>query len=219
MQFEFIAGNLALDFANTVHDYGASVSEDDLKSGSELVRWARQAGLLSERESQELYRQAGANLGPAATGFQRSLRLRRLVYEVFSDLSHGGRPRPGALAALNSYFKQAMAAVSIQRVRDRYELGWEENAFGLDRVLWAVTRSAMDLLTSERLGRIRQCAGDTCTWLFLDTSRNGMRRWCDMEACGNRAKVRRFRQRVKTEARHARPRLERGDARRRARET
>jgi predicted RNA-binding Zn ribbon-like protein len=38
---------------------------------------------------------------------------------------------------------------------------------------------------------VRECSGDTCGWLFVDTSRNHSRRWCDMEDCGNRAKARR----------------------------
>jgi predicted RNA-binding Zn ribbon-like protein len=48
-----------------------------------------------------------------------------------------------------------------------------------------------DLLTSGDLDRVGQCADDRCGWLFLDVSRNGSRRWCSMEACGNRAKARR----------------------------
>lgn len=207
MQFEFLAGNLALDFANTVHDWGASDPGDDLKVFSDLVGWARQAGLVNEQESRELDRSAQANPGAAAADLRRALRLRELIYEVFSGLARGVRPQPVTLAGLNSYFKQAMAQVSIRGVGDRYELGWEGSNRSFDRVLWAVTRSAMDLVTSERLGRVRQCAGDICSWLFLDTSRNGLRRWCDMQACGNRAKVRRFRQRGKSAARQARPRL------------
>ncbi|WP_084432964.1 CGNR zinc finger domain-containing protein [Kibdelosporangium aridum] len=53
-------------------------------------------------------------------------------------------------------------------------------------------REAIDLVGSTRL---RQCAGDNCALLFLDTSRPGKRRWCSMERCGNRNKVREFRSR------------------------
>jgi len=54
-----------------------------------------------------------------------------------------------------------------------------------------VVRSAAELLTSDLVDRVRECHGDDCTWLFLDQSRNRSRRWCSMESCGNRAKVRR----------------------------
>jgi predicted RNA-binding Zn ribbon-like protein len=45
------------------------------------------------------------------------------------------------------------------------------------------------------LERVRECANHDCGWLFLDLSRNRSRKWCDMSSCGNRAKVRRFRER------------------------
>ena len=65
----------------------------------------------------------------------------------------------------------------------------------LDAVLWHVARSAAELLTSGDLGRVRGCASEECGWVFLDTTRNRSRRWCDMKECGNREKARRFYQR------------------------
>ena len=64
----------------------------------------------------------------------------------------------------------------------------------LGPVLDPVVRSATDLLTSDAVTRIGCCADETCGWLFLDTTRSRTRRWCDMKQCGNRNKVRRFRQ-------------------------
>jgi predicted RNA-binding Zn ribbon-like protein len=65
----------------------------------------------------------------------------------------------------------------------------------LDRMLWPLAHSAAELLASSERARVRLCEGEDCGWLFLDTSRNGARHWCDMKDCGNRAKVRRFRER------------------------
>jgi predicted RNA-binding Zn ribbon-like protein len=62
-----------------------------------------------------------------------------------------------------------------------------------DAVLTPVVRAAVDLLTSKTAGRLGICADSTCAWVFLDTTRGRTRRWCDMKACGNRNKVRRFR--------------------------
>jgi predicted RNA-binding Zn ribbon-like protein len=55
----------------------------------------------------------------------------------------------------------------------------------VDRVL----ASAVDLLTHGPLDRVGSCP--RCGWLFVDTSKNGRRRWCSMAVCGNREKVRR----------------------------
>ncbi|MCL4370559.1 MAG: CGNR zinc finger domain-containing protein [Chloroflexi bacterium] len=64
-------------------------------------------------------------------------------------------------------------------------------------MLWPVARSAGELLTSSELGRVRKCAGYPCGRLFLDTSRNQSRRWCDMKSCGNLAKARRHYARIR----------------------
>ncbi|MBI4413448.1 MAG: CGNR zinc finger domain-containing protein, partial [candidate division NC10 bacterium] len=74
---------------------------------------------------------------------------------------------------------------------------WTGDGQRLDRMLWAVTRSAADLLTSGELAAVRECEAETCAWLFMDRSRNRSRRWCDMKACGNRAKARRHYERKK----------------------
>jgi predicted RNA-binding Zn ribbon-like protein len=55
-----------------------------------------------------------------------------------------------------------------------------------------LAQAACDLMTSGMLDRLRACGSETCRWLFLDTSKNHTRRWCDMKICGNRMKARRF---------------------------
>jgi predicted RNA-binding Zn ribbon-like protein len=189
--FEFVAGNLALDFANTVHSHGLADPQDDLKTHGDLVAWVRQAGLLSEAESQQALRGAKNS----TTDFRRFLRLRELVYALFSRLARGAKPAPDTLAGFSTCLGEVSAQPLVRRVKDGYELVWQTGEDPVARALGEITRSASDLLTSEKLRRVRQCAGESCSWLFLDTSRNGKRRWCDMQACGNRFKVRRFRQR------------------------
>ena len=86
------------------------------------------------------------------------------------------------------------ASARLRLAQDGEEFRWDwDDEEALDRMLWPVARSAGELLTSDRLGQVRVCAADDCDWLFLDTSRNGSRRWCDMRVCGNRSKVRRYR--------------------------
>ena len=62
-------------------------------------------------------------------------------------------------------------------------------------VLAAVARDAVEILAGPRAGRIRECAAHDCHLVFLDTSRPGSRRWCAMERCGNRQKVKDIRRR------------------------
>jgi predicted RNA-binding Zn ribbon-like protein len=51
----------------------------------------------------------------------------------------------------------------------------------------------MSLLTSDAMEHVHACKSETCRWVFLDTSKNHSRRWCDMKICGNRMKARRVR--------------------------
>ena len=62
-------------------------------------------------------------------------------------------------------------------------------------LLIRVVDSAADALILGELARVRRCADPRCARVFLDATKNGRRRWCDMTACGNRAKAARHRQR------------------------
>ncbi|CAM5478154.1 hypothetical protein STENM327S_08341 [Streptomyces tendae] len=72
--------------------------------------------------------------------------------------------------------------------------GWAPGATG-PRLLSTVARDAIELLTGPHADRVRECGAHNCYLLFVDTSRPGRRRWCAMEHCGNREKVRAHRAR------------------------
>jgi len=58
-----------------------------------------------------------------------------------------------------------------------------------------LARAAARLVESTTLSRVRACAADDCKWWFVDDTKNHSRRWCEMKTCGNRAKLRRYRER------------------------
>jgi predicted RNA-binding Zn ribbon-like protein len=121
----------------------------------------------------------------AGTGsLVRARALRRAVYEVFRPIAEGAVPGADALAALQSFHADAVAGAQLV---PGYELAWN------DDVLGPIAVAAVDLLRTGPLDRVSVCAA--CPWLFLDTSRNHSRRWCSMDDCGARAKMRRYRAR------------------------
>ncbi|TMF35809.1 MAG: hypothetical protein E6I26_09495 [Chloroflexi bacterium] len=67
----------------------------------------------------------------------------------------------------------------------------------MDDALARIAEPVVRALGTGHDDRIRICANDTCQWLFYDESRTGQRRWCNMATCGNRAKARRHRERLK----------------------
>jgi predicted RNA-binding Zn ribbon-like protein len=67
---------------------------------------------------------------------------------------------------------------------------------GLEVPRWQAALSAISLLVSPALHRVKECADDRgCGWLFLDTTRNGSRQFCFSTECGNRARQMRYRAR------------------------
>ena len=101
---------------------------------------------------------------------------------------------------LNGELAGAMSRSQVVPTDNGFTWLWAEGGKALDCVIWPIARSAADLLTEGPLAAIRRCEGRDCGWIFLDTSRNRTRRWCDMRICGNRAKARRHHERVKAGA-------------------
>ena len=190
MDFEFLGGNLALDFTNSVHNHGAEDCGDDLTSAADWVEWAAQAKLLSSTEARELRRSADESR------FRRALKLRELLYALFSAAAEGTKPDAASLREFQALYRETLRQLELRPTGSHYQLAWPSAMNPLDRLLHEIVRSAGELLTSDALARVRQCSGESCSWLFVDSSRNGMRRWCDMKACGNRDKVRRFRKKA-----------------------
>ena len=188
-RFAFLGGALCLDFANTAFREDGVPVWDALEGAGDLAAWGVAARLLAPAEA----RLADTRDGDAGAAFAAALALREQVYRVFAALAGGKAPDPRDLAALDAAQRDAFGHRRL--VAEVRSFRWDWEGMALDRVRWRVAESASELLTLGDLGRLRRCAGADCTRLFLDTSRAGRRRWCDMSHCGNIAKVRRFRAR------------------------
>ena len=199
---DLIAGNVSLDFANTVDWHDSERPDELLTSYSDLVRWSRHAGILSEGQSSRLLARAQDSAETADAVFARAIALREAIFRVFSAAIAGQPPGTHDLATLNSEVSVALARMRVTHGPAGFDWDWaEEDA--LDQMLWPVAKSAADLLTSPELSKVRKCLGFPCGWLFVDTSRNQSRRWCDMKSCGNRAKARRHYQRKRHSPLHS----------------
>jgi len=181
---------LCLDFANTV-DWRGSTHEERLHDYEDLLVWGRHAGALTEDQAQSLSRIARRNPSAAQDAYTRAIALREALYRTFSALSTGRSTNPDDLCRLNEVLSESHGRMGLVPRDGGFVLTWPEAQSELDLVAWVVARSAADLLTSDRLPRVHECVGQNCGWLFLDTSKNHSRRWCDMADCGNRAKARR----------------------------
>lgn len=197
--FEFDAGWLCLDFSNTLGDRpDESPHEEDLHTYADLVAWGEAAGLLSADDAAEMLREAARRPADAEETFTRVIALREAIYRLFSAIAAHTEPPVDDLNAVNDAIATATAHGRLVPMHEHFHWQWEHDASALESMTWPVSWSVAELLTSEHLHRVHECAGPDCGWLFIDTSKNGSRRWCSMETCGNRAKARRHRARQQT---------------------
>jgi predicted RNA-binding Zn ribbon-like protein len=196
-RFELIADNVALDFVNTV-DHRNTNPKELIESYNDLLRFAEDCGVLQHGLVDTLIERSYVAKDRAQDVLVRAREMREAMHEVFRAIQRKKPVPPAALACVNANAQSAAAHMSLVQGKSGFE--WRYDDFGsFDVVLWPVARAAVDLLVSHRLPYVRSCSSQTCDWLFLDTSKNHHRRWCDMKVCGNRAKVRRFYARQKKE--------------------
>lgn len=195
--FKYVGGDPGLDLVNTVDWTRRGMEEDRLPDYASLTRWAEGAGVISAREGARLRRAAAAHPRRAERALEDARRLRWILAGVFGDVASTSNAPP-AWSELNTALGEALTHLRLEAVPagDVGEVaawawdGWEDD---LGWFLWPVIRRAADLLASEEAARIRMCDGDDCGWVYVDRSRNGLRRWCDMATCGTREKTRRRR--------------------------
>jgi predicted RNA-binding Zn ribbon-like protein len=195
--FEFISDDLALDFVNTVDNRDDPERRKELlNSYFDLLAWARAAAIVGEQEAEVLQRHATRSAMQARAALRRAKQLREALYRIFSAIAGQKQPAAVDVALLDSLDKQAMTHRRIGKGDGGYQWQWRTDGDELDLILWNVAKAGAELLTSDLVYNVRACAADTCRWLFVDTSRNRTRRWCDMRICGNREKARKFQQRT-----------------------
>ncbi|MDI3385823.1 CGNR zinc finger domain-containing protein [Streptomyces sp. B-S-A8] len=179
LPFPFDPGALCLELLPT----GGSVRYpqfESLHNPADLRAWAAESrlgpGLEITVEEREL---AAAHALRAALWSLAGARARETAFA------------PEPLAVVNT---AAAAPPLTSRLLPDGTRAWSAGATA-SALLSTVARDAIDLFTGPYADRIRVCGADSCALLFVDTSRAGRRRWCSMERCGNRNKVRTHRAR------------------------
>ena len=191
--FEYTGGNLCLDFANTVnYRSNAERRRELLTEYARLLQWGEESGAISKKTAEHLQERAAEAPGNAQSAVRSAIQLRDVIYDIFSCVARRHGIPSTALAVLNKAVQRAFEHAQIAHVNRHFAWEWILPEHSLDAMTWPVARAAADLLTSEELGLVRQCASEDCAWLFLDKTKNHRRRWCDMKTCGNRNKARRY---------------------------
>src|SRR5258705_12258873 len=193
--WDFCGGELGIDFTNTVGSRGGT-PEEHFGMYGDVLSWAETRGVIGRAEAQRLQQSAARRPAAARKALTETLALREALYRAIAAGASGGKPATADLASINAHVATSFSGARLRPSRGRLELAFEPHGQSplAEPILTPVIRAAIELLTSDGLARVRLCADASCAWLFLDTTRSGTRRWCDMKECGNRNKVRRFRE-------------------------
>jgi len=184
------AEELCLGFANTRYWRGSEpAATEQLATAKDLGDWLAANAAMPRRN--------GKRGGDLDALFDRAIALREAIYAIFLAIGEGRSPPPADLETFNQALAQTPQRLGISASGSGY--AWivaaapETLGGALAPVIW----SAADLMTHAAERRIRRCSNDKCQWVFVDRSKGGTRRWCDMNSCGNRAKAHRHYARTK----------------------
>ncbi|MGW3634588.1 CGNR zinc finger domain-containing protein [Streptomyces sp. NPDC005122] len=180
-ELRFDSGRICLDLLATTHP------EERLDAVDRLRVWITRSGLVP----------AGTPLAAADPSWLVGFRELRGQVARLVRAELDGRPAETALARVNALALAAPPAPSAVRAEDGSLRRSLHTPPGCPGLLAVIARDALELLTDQGArASLRQCAGDNCPIVYLDTSRGRRRRWCSSEVCGNRERVARHRRRA-----------------------
>jgi predicted RNA-binding Zn ribbon-like protein len=193
-----VGGSAVLDYLNTCDGRrpGTGLLEvvDKLSNLEDIVHWFRHADLIDDLEHQHFVAVVRRSSWHTVTAFEQLIDFREALYRLLLPMALDHSADQVSLDALN----QALADTADQRllvltpagVIWRWRVGDDLGSMTAGFIGRLAVQASI-LLTSGDLSRLRACATPDCDWLFLDTSKNGRRRWCQMNVCGAREKVKR----------------------------
>jgi predicted RNA-binding Zn ribbon-like protein len=188
---DFVGGDAALDFVNTVNGRDRSPN-DWLDSYGRLLEWAALAHLLPEHTLRALTRKAQSEPAAAARALARARVLREAMFAVMTAVISRKAPPKDVLALLREHWIEGISAHELRFADGRVGPELRGDARDFDLIASMVAYRMVEYVLALPTDRLRICPGPSCAWLFIDSSKAGRRRWCDMAVCGNAAKSRRF---------------------------
>ncbi len=194
--FTFIGERLWLDFTNT-DDVRRGVRTDVLRDFDGLLLWLAAAHVLDGERLALMRRRAQQQPAGASASLVDARRIRAALRALAERGLSIERARLDAIAEINRVLGRSAGTRRVEaHANGHFVRTFVPGGDAFAGLLIPVVESAADSLIGGELVRVRRCADSRCPRLFLDTTRNSRRRWCDMASCGNRAKAARFRDRL-----------------------
>jgi len=198
--FVFVGDRLWLDFVNTDDARRADGvrRSDALRDFDLFVDWLQSARVLDAERAAGIRRRAFQQPAGAAAALMDARRVRAALRSLAERGVLSGQPRGDALAEINRILGRSAGTRRVEERADgTYSRTFVSVGDAFAGLMLPVVDSAADSLIAGELARVRRCSDQRCPHVFLDTTKNGRRRWCDMATCGNRAKAARHRRRAR----------------------
>ncbi len=187
---------LWLDFVNT--DAAAQMPGGDLLRDFEaLLSWLQQHAAIDEERAAGIRRRAVLQPAAAAATLVDARRVRAALRALSERGVSIDRVKEDALVEINRVLGRSAGTRKLEIAPDgSYARSFVPTGDAFAGLMIPIVESAADSLVFDELPRVRRCADPRCHRVFFDGTKNGLRRWCDMGTCGNRAKAARHRARA-----------------------
>lgn len=184
-------GILCLDLINTVGEWMPGPVRDYITGYDAVIRWTKRMDFLSPRELRA-YESAVRKLEPQqeAAALKYFRQVRQCLFEVMNEVATRKKVA-GPFDQLSEYIRESNRHIIYRKdASGQVQTSFDDRYPAMIPVWHALQSAATLLLDASRWQRVRSCP--SCGWLFLDTSKGGKRKWCDMTLCGSREKSSRY---------------------------
>lgn len=184
------------DFTNTISNRNDPDYFDYLTKYDDFVDWINKIKLLPKGKMDAIATFSKSHTRKSADTLRQIIEVREVVFKLFSSLAQQQKADRETVDAFNGFFSEALSNMRVEVGRKEVATSFivSEKTI-LKEPLYILVKNAFDILSTQSFDRIKECP--TCRWLFLDTTKNGKRRWCNMQVCGSNDKARRYYQRKK----------------------
>jgi predicted RNA-binding Zn ribbon-like protein len=196
------AEELFISFGNTL-EYERGEPVDAVPDMSSLLTWLRERRLISGRGMAVEAAHLRRDPDETARRIERFHHLREVLHGIAAQVTETGHPTSDQLRDLNHILRHGLHYHQVERDPDGTRYTFAQVGDRLDQARATIASSLAQFLADDAPSRLRVCANAGCRYLFIDRSRTGRRRWCDMRTCGNQAKVARHRARARDQLHEA----------------
>lgn len=187
---ELDGGCLAFDFVNTISNRNIPFFHEYLNHYDDFLEWSKRAGVLSKARAGSIAEFALHHQKLAQKSFIEVIRIREVLFAMLSATACGKKPAEKDIEQFNQILSRTLSNLKLEIDRGKVNISFAQPDQVLEEPLFIIVKNAFDVLTGEDMSRIKECPN--CGWLFLDRTKNGKRRWCNMQVCGSRDKSHRY---------------------------